>query len=181
MAEAGCDPIIAVVPEQHLETARSALASSAVCVVGGSTRQASVRAGLVHVRTPLVVVHDAARPFASPGSVPRLLERLDGHEAAILARPVDETLKRVRADAVIETVDRFSLWASRTPQAFRTDVLSRAHERAAEEGFEATDDAQLIEHYGGRVAVVRDPGMNLKVTSADDLELARDLMRGRRP
>lgn len=140
-----------------------------------------MRAGLTRITSTVVVVHDAARPFASAGLVPQLLRRLGDHEAAIAARPVDETLKRVRADEVLETVDRFSLWASRTPQAFRTEALERAHTRAVEEGFEATDDAQLIEHYGGRVAVVLDPGMNMKVTSPDDLRLAGELARARRP
>lgn len=160
-----------------MDAARSALGPSAECVTGGATRQASIRAGLARVRSSVVVVHDAARPFASAGLIALLLDRLADHEGAIAARPVDDTLKRVRGDEVLETVDRFALWASRTPQAFRTEALTRAHARAAEEGYEATDDAQLIEHFGGRVAVVHDPGMNLKVTSAEDLALARELAR----
>lgn len=170
-----------MVPRGHLDLARKVLPASAVCVVGGPTRQASVRAGLAAVRSDVVVVHDAARPFASPSLIARLLERLDAHDAAIAARPVDETLKRVRGDDVFETVDRSELWTSRTPQVFRTRVLDRAHAKAVEDGFAATDDAQLIEHYGGRVAVVHDPGLNLKVTSAADLAVARTLARVERP
>lgn len=140
-----------------------------------------MRAGLAEVRSDVVVVHDAARPFAAPSVIATLIERLDVHDAAIAARPMDETLKRVRADDVLETVDRSELWASRTPQVFRTKALKAAHDKAVDEGFEATDDAQLIEHYGGSVAVVHDPGLNLKVTSVADLALARTLARaGRR-
>ena len=179
LSAAGCRPIVTVLPRDHLETGRSLL-EDAICIEGGPTRQASVRAGLGEVRSSVVVVHDAARPFASPQLVARLLEALADHEGAIAAQPLHETLKRVEADEVTETVDRSSLWISRTPQAFRTESLRAAHARAEAEGFEATDDAQLIERYGGSVAVVRDSGLNLKITSADDLKIARDLAQGLR-
>ena len=78
------------------------------------------------------------------------------------------------------TVDREGLWATQTPQAFRTDILRAAHDRAATEGITATDDAMLVEQQGGTVAVVPASTRNFKITTAGDLALARALVTGER-
>jgi 2-C-methyl-D-erythritol 4-phosphate cytidylyltransferase len=85
---------------------------------------------------------------------------------------MQETVKRVRNDWVVETLDREEIWNVQTPQAFRTQQLREAHARAALEGFQATDDAQLIEHYGGTVAVVPGSPAAFKLTHPSDLERA---------
>jgi 2-C-methyl-D-erythritol 4-phosphate cytidylyltransferase len=142
-------------------------------VEGGSTRSESVRRGLeqVPVDATIVCVHDAARPFASTELFARVVERVAaGADAAIPGLPVADTVKQVDADGVVvATPDRARLVAVQTPQAFRADVLRRAH--AA--GGESTDDAALVEAIGGRVVVVAGEAANRKLTLADDLAWAR--------
>ena len=117
-------------------------------VAGGATRSASVRAGLDALRGDLevVIVHDAARPLASRALFEAVIAAVRaGADAAVPGVAVADTLKRVDGSRVVETVDRDSLVAVQTPQAFRADVLRRAH---AADG-DATDDAALVE-VGGR-------------------------------
>ncbi len=139
------------------------------CVTGGETRADSVRAGLAEVPEDAVVVlvHDAARPLLPEAVIERVLEPLsDGWDGAVPGVPVSDTLKRVGADgAVLETVERDSLYAVQTPQAFPVDVLRRALASSVD----ATDCAGLVEASGGRVKVVPGDPRLLKVTTADDL------------
>jgi 2-C-methyl-D-erythritol 4-phosphate cytidylyltransferase len=139
------------------------------CVTGGDTRADSVRAGLAEVPEDAVVVlvHDAARPLLPEAVIERVLAPLsDGWDGAVPGVPVSDTLKRVGADgAVLETVERDSLYAVQTPQAFPVDVLRRA----VSSGLDATDCAGLVEASGGRVKVVPGDPQLLKVTTADDL------------
>jgi 2-C-methyl-D-erythritol 4-phosphate cytidylyltransferase len=167
------------VPPEALDRARGIIADVevAVCTQGGASRQASVAGGLALVDTDSVVVHDAARPFATRADALAVIAALERADGAIVATPVDETLKRVHDDSVIETVKRSSLWRAQTPQAFRTTVLKDAHRRAAEEAFEGTDDAQLLERYGFRVVVVEGSRTNLKLTYPGDFGLAELLAR----
>jgi 2-C-methyl-D-erythritol 4-phosphate cytidylyltransferase len=114
-----------------------------------------------------VLVHDAARPLLPEAVIERVLEPLsDGWDGAVPGVPVSDTLKRVGADgAVLETVERDSLYAVQTPQAFPVDVLRRALASSVD----ATDCAGLVEAAGGRVKVVPGDPQLLKVTTADDL------------
>ena len=139
------------------------------CVPGGETRADSVRAGLAEVPEDAVVVlvHDAARPLLPEAVIERVLAPLsDGWDGAVPGVPVSDTLKRVGADgAVLETVERDSLYAVQTPQAFPVSVLRRA----LASGVDATDCAGLVEASGGRVKVVPGDPQLMKVTTADDL------------
>ncbi|MEA2499396.1 MAG: 2-C-methyl-D-erythritol 4-phosphate cytidylyltransferase [Actinomycetota bacterium] len=146
-------------------------------VPGGESRQESVRNALAWVSSETVVIHDAARPLATPDLVRRVIAALDGWEGAIAAVPVDETLKLVRDATVEKTVDRVGLWHAQTPQAFRTDALRAAHERAGDVGGSVTDDAELIEANGGRVCVVSSSRANLKITYPEDFAVAEALLR----
>lgn len=172
--------MIAVVPSDLVDRARAVIGTAAIVVGGGDTRQQSVANGLAHINTDAVVVHDAARPLVTPGLVERVVAALEGADGAIAAVRVAETVKRAEAGYVTATIDRSPLWLAQTPQAFRTEVLSAAHERARAEGFVSTDDAQLVERYGGRVAVVESSPKNLKVTHPDDFVVAEALLAGRR-
>jgi 2-C-methyl-D-erythritol 4-phosphate cytidylyltransferase len=140
-------------------------------VPGGSTRQDSVGAALVRVDRARVVVHDAARPFVTPDLIASVLEALEGADASFAAVRVDETLKR-RNEETVTTIDRTDLWRAQTPQAFRTQVLKRAHAEARRAGFVGTDDAQLVERVGGSVALVEGNTHNLKLTVPEDFALA---------
>lgn len=139
-------------------------------VAGGPTRAASVRAGLADVpdTAGIVIVHDAARPLASPDLFAAVVAAvLAGSDGAIPCLPVADTLKRVRDGRVVATIDRAELSTVQTPQAFRAEVLRRAHAGAPE----ATDDAALVEAIGGSVAVVAGETRNHKITDAGDLAL----------
>lgn len=149
-----------------------------VLAVGGETRQDSVASGLEEISTDLVVVHDGARPFATADLVRSVIEAVGENDGAIAAMPGDETLKRVSDGTIVETVDRSSLWRAHTPQVFKSDVLRSAHEKARTEGFIGTDDASLLERYGGRVTVVPSPRSNIKLTYPEDFALAEAILRG---
>jgi 2-C-methyl-D-erythritol 4-phosphate cytidylyltransferase len=147
-------------------------------VAGGATRSESVRAGLAAVAddTEIVVVHDAARPLASPELFELVIDAVRaGADAAVPALEVVDTLKRVDGDRVVDTVDRAKLVAVQTPQAFRASALRAAHEG----GDNATDDAALVEASGGTVVIVAGDPRNLKVTTMADLTLAETLLEAR--
>jgi len=142
-------------------------------VAGGATRQASVLAGLealAALAPDIVLVHDAARPFASSALVSRAIAAAAQSGAAIPALAVTDTVKAVDAGGhVVETVDRNRLRIVQTPQAFAFPMLLAAHRRAAAEGLDSfTDDAALAEWAGLRVAVFEGERRNVKLTTAED-------------
>jgi 2-C-methyl-D-erythritol 4-phosphate cytidylyltransferase len=137
-------------------------------ITGGATRSDSVRRALAEVPedAAAVLVHDAARPLVTDEVVGRVLEPLgEGWDGVVPGLPVADTVKRVRDDAVVETVPREDLVAVQTPQAFVAAVL-----RSAAAG-EASDCASLVEQAGGRVKVVPGDPRLLKATDPSDLEL----------
>lgn len=141
-------------------------------VVGGPSREASVRAALD--RTPdkatLVVVHDAARPFASPELFARVLAAVrDGGDAATPVVPVTDTVIRVRGGVLAGVEPRDELSLTQTPQAFRADALRRAHEDAEASGFAFTDDATMLQWAGFEVRTVPGEPANTKITTLADL------------
>lgn len=147
-------------------------------VAGGASRSESVRAGLAAVpaEATIICVHDAARPFADAALFARVVEAVrHGADAAIPGMPVADTIKRVNTDrSVAATPPRAELVAVQTPQAFRAEVLRRAHA----DGGDATDDAALVEAGGGRVVVVDGHPDNRKITDPADLSWAREKVEG---
>ena len=147
-------------------------------VAGGATRAASVRAGLAAVPgdVGIIVIHDAARPLASPQLFASVVAAVRSGDAAgvIPVVPVSDTLKRVEDGFVVTTVDREGLVSVQTPQAFVAEALRSAHR----DGGEATDDAGLLEAAGLSVATVEGDLRNLKLTRPEDLVLAEALMAG---
>jgi 2-C-methyl-D-erythritol 4-phosphate cytidylyltransferase/2-C-methyl-D-erythritol 2,4-cyclodiphosphate synthase len=141
-------------------------------VTGGSTRQASVLNGLealVEVSPDKVLIHDAARPFASGGLIGRVLAGLDGAEAILPVVPVASTLKRIHPDGTVgETVPRDGLAAAETPQGFRFAAIRNAHALAAAAGVAVTDDAAIAEWAGIAVMTVAGEPGNVKLTTAGD-------------
>jgi 2-C-methyl-D-erythritol 4-phosphate cytidylyltransferase len=150
-------------------------------VRGGSTRSESVRAALAEVGdADRVAVHDAARPLVDPELFTRCLEHLRDADAAIAAAPVTDTVKVAGEDRrVSSTLDRSTLWAVQTPQAFRRAALERALAAPEDVVRAATDDSMLVERLGGTVRVVESTPANFKVTTPHDLEVAGFLL-GRR-
>ena len=163
-----------------------------VVVAGGSTRAASVRCGLAGVpaEAEVVVVHDAARPLARTETFEAVLAALgeDGVAGVVPGLRPSDTIKAVDAAGdVTATLDRDTLVAVQTPQAFRAPALRAAHEGArVADGAgmgpgpaSATDDAVLVEADGGRVRVIPGQTDNLKITTAEDLEAAERLLAAR--
>jgi 2-C-methyl-D-erythritol 4-phosphate cytidylyltransferase len=176
VARTACDEVVVVVPGDTDWSPPPGVLVTA----GGATRSDSVRAGLgrVPADVDVVVVHDAARPLASPALFARVIAAVrDGADAAVPAQPIPDTVKRVRDELVVETVARADLVAVQTPQAFRRDALERAHAGAGVD----TDDAALVEAAGGKVVVVEGDRRNFKLTVAEDLALARALLEGQEP
>jgi len=152
-------------------------------VPGGTTRAESVRCGLAAVPADagVIVVHDAARPLASPALFDAVIAAVTegGADGAVPGLPPSDTIKAVdESGRVTSTLDRAALVAVQTPQAFRADVLRRAH---AEAPPGATDDAMLVEALGGTVLVVPGEPGNLKITDPGDLVAAERLLEARRP
>lgn len=144
---------------------------------GGATRQASVRAGLEALapRKPdIVLVHDAARPFATPALVARAIDAAEKNGAAVPGLAVTDTIKAVDDGGfVAQTLDRARLRAIQTPQGFAFGPLLDAHRRAAAQGrFDFTDDAALAEWAGMKVSVFEGEPGNIKITNADDFARA---------
>jgi 2-C-methyl-D-erythritol 4-phosphate cytidylyltransferase len=178
------DRMVLVVPAEWEEPATllaDELAAGKVvaAVPGGETRALSVAAGLDVVAddAEAILVHDAARPFASAELIDRLLEALATHAGAVPAVAVTDTVKRVTGGRVAETLDRRELRAVQTPQAFRAEALRRAYAAPAEALRIATDCASLVEAAGLEVAVVQGEGGNMKITSPDDLTRAEERLR----
>jgi 2-C-methyl-D-erythritol 4-phosphate cytidylyltransferase len=160
--------VVLVVPEGYDGSGEGA----DLVVAGGSSRAASVRCGLARCEdVDVVIVHDAARPFASPALFEAVVSAIAaGADAAIPGLALTDTIKRVTqkgdVTVVADTLARDELVGVQTPQAFRRDVLERAHEG----GDDATDDAGLVEAIGAVVVVVPGESTNVKITQPDDLE-----------
>ncbi|MEK7246594.1 MAG: bifunctional 2-C-methyl-D-erythritol 4-phosphate cytidylyltransferase/2-C-methyl-D-erythritol 2,4-cyclodiphosphate synthase, partial [Pseudomonadota bacterium] len=166
------DQVRPVVHPDHRDLFLAASAGLACLpfVMGGATRQESVRRGLeslVEMRPRLVLIHDAARPLPDAQLISRVLDALATAPAAIPALAVADTLKRAGENRrVVATVPRAGLWRAQTPQGFRFDDILAAHRRLADA--EATDDAQLAEMAGLAVAVVEGSEDNAKLTTPED-------------
>jgi 2-C-methyl-D-erythritol 4-phosphate cytidylyltransferase len=175
--------LVVAAPPGYEDEARSSVEGLTVpttILTGGRTRQASVRAALSALApdADIVVVHDAARPFAPPDLFTEVIRAVEaGADGAIPVVPVTDTVKRLDGIRVVDTIDRAELANAQTPQAFRVAALRAAHERAAADGEAVTDDAMLLERTETVVAVVGDP-MNFKITTLLDLARAEARIGG---
>jgi 2-C-methyl-D-erythritol 4-phosphate cytidylyltransferase len=169
--------ILVISPEDRGDFAMKFGANIAILgidvVDGGKERSDSVQAALARVKpeADFVCVHDAARPCLTDAWIDEIFAAAEKTGAAIFAIPIFGTLKRVGTDRTIaETVPREQLWEAQTPQVFRRQLLLDAYAKRA--GFNATDDAQLVERLGHPVTVVPGSPINIKVTTKEDQRLA---------
>jgi len=144
---------------------------------GGRERADSVAAGLEALQSgcEIVLVHDGARPFVDRGVIDTVIAHARAGEGAVAAVPVSDTIKEaVGPDPTLigRTVPRAGLWRAQTPQGFPRRMLEEAYARAGTAASAATDDASLVEVYGGTVRLVPDSPRNMKVTTRDDLAMA---------
>jgi 2-C-methyl-D-erythritol 4-phosphate cytidylyltransferase len=147
-------------------------------VLGGAERSDSVAAALARVKpdADFVCIHDAARPCLCDPWIDEIFQTAERSGAAIFAIPVAGTLKLVGADRKIEkTVPRERLWEAQTPQVFRRQLLLDAY--AHREGFQATDDAQLVERLGHPVTIVPGSPINIKIATKEDMRLAEQALK----
>ena len=166
VAAQASDGVVVVVPAGDVEAESARLAASAV-VAGGASRAASVRNGLAAVPNDaaIICVHDAARPLAGTDVYERVVHEVrSGAAGAVPVVPVTDTIRSVDGGAV----DRSTLQAVQTPQAFQAELLRMAHADAAD----ATDDASLVEAAGYSVVAVEGHPRNIKITHPDDLAAA---------
>jgi 2-C-methyl-D-erythritol 4-phosphate cytidylyltransferase len=177
------DEVVVVGPPSHLERAQAEVRllepvkPVKVCA-GGETRQQSVRAGLAQLDgCTHVLVHDAARPLASPALVRRVLRAAIEAGAAIPGLPPRDAVKRIEGGRLVESLDRARVVLAQTPQGFGYQLLLRAHFEAADAGLVGDDDAQLVAATGHEVVVVPGEPANIKLTTAEDRELLEALIR----
>ena len=147
---------------------------------GGAERVNSVLNALSYLEAfaaeeDWVLVHDAARPCVTQDCLQLLVNTaIQENCSAILAIPVRDTLKYVaHANTIAKTVSRDHLWQAQTPQISRLGILKHAIEKALQDGMTITDEASALEYVGEPVKVVQGRSDNIKITYADDLELAR--------
>lgn len=162
---------------EDYERASSGLLKCLPAVPGGTTRQASVLAGLESLARSaprFVLVHDAARPFADAALVSRAIAAVRSSDASVPAVPVSDTIKQIDSTGkILATIERSVLRAVQTPQVFAFDKLLAAHRRAsAENRHDFTDDAALMEWAGTPVTTFAGSNRNAKLTTPEDFERA---------
>ncbi len=146
---------------------------------GGERRQDSVYAGLGCVdeqKTRIVLIHDGVRPLVGGDLIKRTIEAAGKKEAVVPVIPLDDTIKRVEGERIIQTEDRTHLFRSQTPQGFSCPLLKEAFVSARKEGFYGTDEASLVERMGKEVYVIQGDPKNIKITTQDDLRVAEVLI-----
>ncbi|MFZ0408610.1 MAG: 2-C-methyl-D-erythritol 4-phosphate cytidylyltransferase [Cyanobium sp.] len=150
-------------------------------IVGGETRQDSVRCGLAALPAAAegVLIHDGARCLVRAELLERCVAAVRAGEAVIAATPVTDTIKVVDDQGTITgTSDRSLLWAAQTPQGFPVDRLRQAHGQAEAQGWSVTDDAALFERLGWPVRVLPASPANIKLTTPFDLTIAAAVLAG---
>jgi 2-C-methyl-D-erythritol 4-phosphate cytidylyltransferase len=189
----GCErisQIVLVIPQDDFDYCRKNILShidpphNVKLVAGGDRRQISVYQGLQQIDSNcrIVVIHDGVRPFVRPDQLNACIDSAMQFGACILAIPAHETLKRTNSSGRISgTIPRDTIWLAQTPQAFRYEVIQKAHAQAHSDGYEGTDDASLVERLGETVMIIHGSRSNLKITHKEDLMIARALLDARSP
>ncbi len=172
------DEIILVLPEEDIGRINPPSFTPLKKVIGGKERQESVYNALKSIDSAdIVVIHDSARPFATESMFKESIENVkkgwDGSVTAYLAR---DTVKLVKKNQILETLDRSNLYIVQTPQSFQFEKISKAHEKAIEDKYTGTDDSSLMERIGYRITINRGSVLNFKITTKEDLILANCLV-----
>lgn len=174
LADDRCQEIILAISQDDYPTITQLTAdcSRVKRVIGGATRQESVYRGLVAVSQEIVLIHDGARPFLKRQLIDDLLTCLEEHAACLLMVPSKDTIKVVENGIVSHTPDRATMYLAQTPQAFHTDLVREAFQRAMQVGFIGTDDASVVEAMTDvAVHLVMGDYDNIKITTPDDLKV----------
>jgi 2-C-methyl-D-erythritol 4-phosphate cytidylyltransferase len=148
-------------------------------VIGGRLRQDSVRNGIEAIDEPcdIVIIHDAARPFVSPSFIEKSIFLMEMYDAIIPALPVKDTIKVVSKEGfVVKTLERDALWNIQTPQTFKYDLIAKAYREGMAKKLFGYDDSTFIEYMGKKVKVVEGSPYNIKITTPEDLTIARGIL-----
>jgi 2-C-methyl-D-erythritol 4-phosphate cytidylyltransferase len=179
------EKIILVVPEDETEFCRNQIVQPAgfrkpvKIVTGGLRRQDSVFNGLsaIHAQEGIVLIHDGVRPLVDEKLIMRCIEGARKWKACIPVIPVSDTLKQIDRNEVIGgTIARDIYFLAQTPQAFDLSLIREAHTTARHNGWQATDDASLVEQLGRPVHIVSGEKYNLKITTPEDMILIELLL-----
>jgi 2-C-methyl-D-erythritol 4-phosphate cytidylyltransferase len=180
------DEIFLVVPEGDIPEVRyeiverHGLSKVELVLAGGGERQDSVRNALLHVQSEheIILIHDGVRPFVSKQLIGRAVAAAKEYGAAAVGLAIKDTVKDVSAAGwVTKTVAREGLWLTQTPQAFQRTIILAAYERAAADGFYATDDASLVERTGTPVRMIPGDCDNIKLTTPQDIALGEVIIK----
>ncbi len=182
--------IIVVVNPRNSKSVKKSIISYRIkkvkrIVFGGKLRQDSVRKGLGAIgrETDFVLIHDAARPFIDSNMITKVVREARKSGAAVAGVPVKDTIKELRVSKcqsvkVSRTLERKNLWQIQTPQVFRKDLILEAYQRFG--GAKVTDDASLVEKLGAGVTVAMGAYTNIKITTPEDLIIARAIVRNKK-
>lgn len=167
------------IPAIKLEAEAAGITKLTACVTGGSTRQESVINGVRKISpdTELVAVHDGARPLVKPEHIEMVIKDASVFGGAVLGVPVKDTIKTVDDGLITDTPPRSSLYITQTPQIFRRRLYFEGIDFALEHGLDFTDDCQLVEAIGGKVAMTVGDYTNIKITTPEDIHIAELLLK----
>lgn len=169
------------IPAIQAEAEAAGITKLAACTTGGSTRQESVISGIRKISkdSELVAVHDGARPLVKPEHIEKVIKDASVFGGATLGVPVKDTIKTVDGGLIIDTPPRSSLYITQTPQIFKRSLYFEGIDFALEHSLDFTDDCQLVEAIGGKVAMTVGDYTNIKITTPEDIAIAEVLLKQR--
>ena len=167
------------IPAIQAEAEAAGITKLAACTTGGYTRQESVFNGVrkISKESELVAVHDGARPLVKPEHIEKVIKDASVFGGATLGVPVKDTIKTVDGGLIIDTPPRSSLYITQTPQIFKRRLYFEGIDFALEHGLDFTDDCQLVEAIGGKVAMTVGDYTNIKITTPEDIAIAEVLLK----
>lgn len=157
------------------------ITKSVTFVKGGDSRQQSVLCGLkaISKETSFIAIHDGARPLVTPEKIENTIKDAGIFGGATLGVPVKDTIKTVNGGLIVDTPDRSSLYMIQTPQVFKRSLYFDGVNFAVSHNLDFTDDCQLIEAIGIKIAVTAGDYTNIKITTPEDLAIAEAIMTER--
>lgn len=166
------------IPAIKAEADAAGITKLTACTVGGATRQESVINGVKQIskEAQLVAVHDGARPLVKPEHIEKVIKDASVFGGATLGVPVKDTIKTVNDGLISDTPPRKFLYITQTPQIFKRQLYFEGIDFALEHGLDFTDDCQLVEAIGGKVAMTTGDYTNIKITTPEDIKLAEVLL-----
>lgn len=160
-----CQRIIVVTNHEYFHEVKG---NKVIVVEGGKERRNSVYNGLKEVKSDYVLIHDGARPYLHINALEAIKERLETCDCVVLGKMATDTVKTVKDNKVIETIDRSTIFLAETPQGFKSSLIKDAYEKCDDINF--TDDTSLVESLGYEVNIVLDEYNNKKLTKEEDFK-----------